>query len=334
MSENHSKLSFAVGIPTHNNEYTIRETLESLISQTRLPDRIIVVDASDDRTPDIVREIDETSDVPIELVSQSKGRGVGGARQEFYDRLEEDILGCLDTQKRVDEDWVERRLDFHASNPEYAVLSGAGVDDELDRPASGAKDPYFLRQSNCSIRKSALDTVDGWDPWMGRGEDWDLRIRLWTAGSQAYVKSSLGCEFIESDSPTAVVTKIFARPSSVDFLRKYGRWYLQFHPIHVLGDLSSLVSLVALFVAPLMAFIWPIGALATLAVPLLGSVTYLYVKTFRGRRGLTDLRPIHLVVMARFFVLGITALRQLVTSSDTAWNYGGFDSAGPPNTKG
>jgi hypothetical protein len=319
--------SIAVGIPTMNNAETIRETLESLVEQTRPPDRIIVVDASTDETPDIVRSVAAQTDVAFTLRRQSgDGRGVGGARQEMYAELTEDVLACLDTQKRVDSDWVETRLRFHQEHPEYGILSGVRTEgDPIDRPANGVKDPYYLRQSNCSIRRDALESVNGWDPWMARGEDWDLRIRLWRAGVESWVKSDLGCEFIEMDEPMDAITKVFGRPSSVDFLRKYGLWYAKFHPIQVLGDVASLGSLLLLVAVPLLAVSVSPVALGLLAVPVLGSVAYLYVKTFRNRRRLRDVEPIHLFVLLRFFVLGITAAQQLLAGRDCEWNYGGFD---------
>lgn len=322
-----AELTFAVGIPTYNNEATIRETLESLINQTRKPDRIIIVDASTDRTPDIVEDVAAETDVPIDYIRQSdRGRGVGAARQDIYEHLKEDVLGCLDTQKRVNDDWVEQRVRFHGKNPEYDILCGAMASDDVDRPVTDVKDSFFLRQSNCSIRRAALKRVGGWDPSMARGEDWDLRIRLWRSGSRSFVKGSLSCEFIEKDTAKTTLTKIFERPSSVNYFRKYGTWYVKFHPIHVLGDIASTVSLLALILAATLLFVWVPGALAVLTIPAIGAPTYLYLKSFRERGSLSDLRLIHLVVMMRFFILGISALREIVYRRSEEWNYSGFTS--------
>lgn len=160
---------------------------------------------------------------------------------------------------------------------------------------------------------------------MARGEDWDLRIRLWRAGVQSWVNSELGYEFIEFDEPTNVITKILDRPSSVDYLRKYDSWYARFHPVHVLGDVASLVSFLVLVVAPILAVVGPFAALGLLIGPVLDAVTYLYVKTFRGRRRLRDFEFIDLFVFPRLSVLGITAAQQLLDGGDYDWNYGGFD---------
>ena len=325
MTQDTSDLSLAVGIPTANNESTIRETLESLVDQTVQPDRIIVVDASTDETPDIVRAVNEETIVPIELHKQSsRGRGVGGARQDIYELLEEDVLACLDTQKRVGSQWIAKRLKFHRECPEYDILSGTQSD--VNRPAEGVKDTDFLRQSNCSIRKSALDRVNGWDPWMARGEDWDIRIRLWTSGAQSYIKGDLSCEFIERDDPKSTFRKILNRPSSVEFLRKYGIWYIRLHPIHPLGDIISLCSLVVIPFSLLLGAVWSPLALLLLLGPFLGSLAYLYMKatTFGSPRSLTDLRPFHAIIAVRFFILGYTMARQIIKYSDHDWNYSGF----------
>lgn len=325
-------LSIAVGIPTANSEDTIRETLESLIDQTVSPDRIIVVDASTDSTPDIIQEVDSETPIPIECHEQSnEGRGVGDARKDIYSLLEEDILACLDTQKRVGSEWIEKRLNFHCENPEYDILSGISSDDNIDRPANGPKDTNFLRQSNCSIRKSALDRVDGWDQWMRRGEDWDLLIRLWTSGAQSYIRSDLACEFIEEDDTVTAFTKILGRPSSINYLRKYGRWYISFHPLHVGGDIASAVSLGLLPISILFGVFWSPVAFALLLVPVFCAGFYTYQKVFCGDTDLTDIRPQHSVLFIRFFLLGYTAIKTLIISRDHNWNMTGFN---PENSTG
>lgn len=319
-----SKYTVAVGIPTYNNAETIRKTLESLLSQTRKPNRIIVVDASNDRTPDIVRNVSESSEIQIEYHRQSdRGRGVGAARQDIYELLEEDVLACLDTHQVVDENWLEKRMKFHRNHPEYDALSSTHSND-VERPIENVKDPNFLVQSNCSILKSALDRVDGWDPWMSRGEDWDLKIRLWTSGGETYVKSGLESKSLTKDDAEEAFGKILERPSSIDFIRKYGLWYISFHPIHLLGELASVFSIIAFAAALILAVIWSSLAIGLLSIPLIGSLTYLYMKSFRGQSTLSNLQMNHVIIALRFFILGYTMLRKLLTAQDREWNSSGF----------
>ncbi|GGN23748.1 hypothetical protein GCM10009021_26690 [Halarchaeum nitratireducens] len=293
-----------------------------LVNQTRPPDRILIVDASSDETPRIIREFAEGTTVSIDCYEQSsRGRGVGAARQDIYERFTGDLLACLDTNRHVADNWIERQVAFHRANPEYDVLSATYLsswDQQVDSPKSG----FFFQQANCSIKREALDRVEGWDPWLPRGEDWDMQIRLWLSGAKAYAKSSLhGDEIAETEEST--LNKALGRPSSVAFLRKYGWWYARFHPEHPTGDAASVFSVLALLATPLLLLSVPVlGVLSLLTVVAL-TVVFIYMKAIRYRSTF-ELRARDFRLAPRFFVLGYTALREF-RSGDFSWNYGGMN---------
>lgn len=313
----------SVGIPTMNNKKTIRETLESLLQQTRPPDRIIVVDASDDRTPNIIREIADESDIPIDYYRQSeKGRGVGRARQDIYKNFEEDILACLDTDHRVGREWIAKRVEFHEKNPEYGVLSGTdipGMDEEVMSP----KSPHYFRQANCSLTASTLEAVNGWDPWMPRGEDWDMHIRLWRADIQSYVRGDLSTEKLGQQGWRSIFRKNLRRPSAIQFFRKYGIWYFKFHPLHPLGEVASLASAIGLFLGISLAILGSPLTLLLLVVPIFGSGGFLYFRLLRNRNGFY-LNKDDAVWILTFLTLWVSAFRELHYGKNHRWNYGGI----------
>lgn len=324
--------SVTVGIPTRNNENTIERTLQLLADQTRLPDRVLIVDASTDETPSIVREFARETSMSVDCYEQSsRGRGVGAARQDIYERFDGGLLVCLDTNRYVESDWIERQVAFHEANPDYDVLSAtywSSWDQEVDSPKKG----FFFQQANCSIKRDALDRVEGWDPWLPRGEDWDMQIRLWLSGAKAYAKSGLhGHEIAETEEST--FSKALGRPSSVAFLRKYGWWYARFHPEHPAGDAASVFSIFALLAMPLLLIVEPVlGYLSFLSVVMLTGV-FIYMKAIRYRSTF-EIRVSDFRLAPRFFVLGYTALREFRTG-DFPWNYGGVDGGdehdGHPN---
>ena len=89
-----------------NEQATIRAFVESLLSQTTLPDEVIIVDgASTDGTLEILRQFAAAG--KIRLISQpcniAQGRnlGIGQARHEF--------IAVTDAGCRVEPDWIERR---------------------------------------------------------------------------------------------------------------------------------------------------------------------------------------------------------------------------------
>jgi glycosyltransferase involved in cell wall biosynthesis len=72
-----SGLRFSVGIPTRNQAGYIRQTLDSLLAQTRLPDEIVVSDhQSTDETPDILAEYATQHPDLIRVVQPPPGCGI------------------------------------------------------------------------------------------------------------------------------------------------------------------------------------------------------------------------------------------------------------------
>lgn len=317
------ELSVTVGIPTYDNADTIETTLRQLVEGTRPPDRIIVVDASTDATPEIVERVAAETDVRIDCYRQSdRGRGVGAARQDIYKRFDGDLLACLDTEFTVDDDWLEQHVEFHRDHPEYDVLSAAD-NRGVDGPITDPKVSHFFQQKNCSLKREILERVGGWDPWFPRGEDWDMQIRLYRAGAKAYAKSSLEATPMHDGSPFVAFQKTRGRPSSVAFLRKYGLWYARYHPEHVLGDVASVGATgLLLFVLPLVVALPPVGLLALLfaVAPV---VPYLYLKYIRHRDD--GFRREDVILAARFYLLGWTAVRELLRERDHDWNMGGVE---------
>lgn len=90
-----SKPTFSVIIPLYNKECEIEGTIRSVLSQTRLPDEIIVVDdGSTDRSAGIVQRIDSPL---IRLVAQpnagecaARNRAIAEARGEYLALIDAD----------------------------------------------------------------------------------------------------------------------------------------------------------------------------------------------------------------------------------------------------
>lgn len=324
-------LHISVGIPTMNNEESIERMLRQLDEQTRPPDRVIVVDASTDATPEIVADVGDDVAFDVDLYEQSdRGRGVGAARADIYDRFEGDVLACLDTEHAVDADWLAIHEEFHRSHPAYGVLSNSGRPG-FDGPVDDPLQSHFFGQSNCSLKREALDATGGWDPWMQRGEDWDLRIRLWTAGVKSWAKHGIAAtpfgRDLASNTTTWFRKKVYHDPSSVTFLRKYGLWYLRFYPLHVAADLLSLVAVVSLAIAPLGLLISPVSLVFLLGLPLASAAAFTYYKGPRKRSALLPRRS-ELSSLPVFFALGLSVLRNLRrVGGDETWNYQGFDKS-------
>lgn len=314
-----------LGIPTMNNQRTIWETLSEFADQTRPPDRVHVVDGSSDWTPDIIELFRETVHPPFDLVleRQSNSTGVGAARARIYEEFEGDILACFDTNAVPDKQWLEKHLQTHEDHPTVDIVCGI-YDERQSEVVESPHDRAFLIQKNCTIKREALDAVNGWDQNFTRGEDWDLAIRLWRNGATAYVREDLERHPIGGEGVGSRLRTRLARPSSVRFLRKYGLWYAKFHPAHVLGDIGSVVSLaVGLVSLPLLAVVG-VSALFLLLIPILGMLGYIAAQAHARTSG-----GLSLQFAARsapeFFLLGYTAVRELRSGPRGGWNYGALN---------
>lgn len=222
----------------------ISETIRAIRMQTRTPDYIYICDDSDDATPEIVRDELKKSNIPFEIFEQERYDGHGGARQELYEHVQKvnpDILCLLDADNTVGEDWLENLLDFWDEHSEYDVLTGPNCSEDVHREVLSPHDPLYYRHANIALNMDFLNKLDGWDPDFGRGEDWDLGLRMYRADAKVFTSSQWCSRYLNSE-PSGIDRKRVARnPTSVPFLSKYGLWYAMFHPSQLVKDIGSIL---------------------------------------------------------------------------------------------
>jgi GT2 family glycosyltransferase len=106
--------SLAVAVTCFNHERFIESTLDSVLTQSRRPDEIVVVDdASSDRSPEIIAAVAARSPIPIRLERRQTNSGgparptnqaVGATRSDLVALLEGDdvcVPGRLEAQSRA-----------------------------------------------------------------------------------------------------------------------------------------------------------------------------------------------------------------------------------------
>lgn len=232
-------MNITLGLCTRDNEDTIEETLTSILKQKRLPDEIIICDKSRDKTLKIIESL-LFGVLPLKIINQ-KGDGVGDAYQQIYLNLcNTDVFVTLQTNLRVEEDWLKKIEMGFEDNPWADIISSS--------PKA-----YFTGR-NMAIRIETLRRVDGWDNRFLRGEDWDIHIRLKRIGAKSVYVNGINHRWIKKDD-TDTIWKSLRKPTSITFLAKYGLWYLKFRPIHVLGDLSSLFLIGCFVTLPIFTYI-------------------------------------------------------------------------------
>lgn len=180
----------SVVIPVYNGEKTIRETIESVLSQTFTDFELLIInDGSTDQTVEI---IDSFADPRIQIFSY-KNAGLAASRNRGIDRATTDYIAFID----ADDLWTPEKLydQFQAlqDHPEAAVAyswtdfiddSGQVIYPGGYPTVNGDAYAHLLlvcvleNGSNPLIKKQALQEIGGFDESLAAAEDWDLYIRL------------------------------------------------------------------------------------------------------------------------------------------------------------
>src|SRR5271156_4765549 len=177
-------LKYVLITPARNEEAFIEGTIRSVIAQSILPAKwIIVSDGSTDRTDDIVKQYAIQHDW-IELVRMPEHRdrqfaAKANCFKAGYDRLkslEFDLIGNLDADITFEPDYYAFLLGKFAENPKLGVTGTPFVED-TDQPgkhtyAHGAANLEHVSGACQIFRRECFEAVGGYVPIKGGAIDW------------------------------------------------------------------------------------------------------------------------------------------------------------------
>jgi glycosyltransferase involved in cell wall biosynthesis len=171
--------------PARNEADFIQKTLDSVVAQTRLPERwVIVDDASTDATPQIVRSYAERYSW-IELLQRPPrtDRNFAGKAHAFNAGLSRmadvafDVIGNLDADISFEPDYMEFLLGKFAENPKLGVAGTPMIEAGFDT----LRDSFYNENDvygACQLfRRACFEEVGGYTPVKGGGIDW-IAVRM------------------------------------------------------------------------------------------------------------------------------------------------------------
>lgn len=188
----------SVVIPLYNKSNSIKNTLESVLSQSFQEFEIIVVDdGSTDGSADVVREIEDDR---IKLIRKENG-GVCSARNKGIQEAKYDYIALLDADDGWDKDYLAEQVRLIHEFPEAAMwginfaelFNGKLIRDlptGLPKGFRGIVEGYFDKtlqngrvsdlfcSSSVVIRKSAFETAGMFDERIKYAEDNDMWFRI------------------------------------------------------------------------------------------------------------------------------------------------------------
>jgi glycosyltransferase involved in cell wall biosynthesis len=182
--------SVAVVIPHFCNGTLLDEAVASVLSQTRLPNEVVVVDDSSPRDNEGLERLP----AGVDLIRLDLNQGPGAARQVGVDSTRSKWVAFLD----ADDVWMptklERQLEELGAHPEWCAnhcalttvrADGSRVS-HLNKPFELDLATQLRRNqalpSSLMVERKVLLSLGGWCQSRTIGEDWDLGIRLVEAG--------------------------------------------------------------------------------------------------------------------------------------------------------
>lgn len=190
-----AQLRVSVVIAAYNSTWCVERALTSVMTQTRLPDEVLVCDdGSTDGTPDLV----EDRYGPPVAVLRLPHRNASASRGEGLGRATGDWLAMMDADDVWFPEKLERQLDFITRHPEIRLVTSDGIlesaegvireswfSDYFDpvRDIVGDLAPLviercFLLLSSTMVERSVYREAGGMDPEFAHSYDYDLWVRV------------------------------------------------------------------------------------------------------------------------------------------------------------
>ena len=179
-----------VVIPVYNRAQAVRRAIASVLAQTFQDFEIVVVD--DGSTDDSVRSVESIDDPRIRIIRHEGNRGGSAARNTGITAAVAPYVAFLDS----DDEWLptklQRQIDLFERSPQDVALIYCGVEriygdgtvkewvPRLDRQLAKSllRDNTIGETSIGVVRRSALDSVGGFDTSLPSCQDADLWLRL------------------------------------------------------------------------------------------------------------------------------------------------------------
>jgi biofilm PGA synthesis N-glycosyltransferase PgaC len=173
------ELTYVLITPARNEEEFVEQTIQSVVAQTVLPRKwVIVSDGSTDRTDDIVKKyMTEHSWIELVRMPERRERNFAAKVQCFNAGVERvrgenfDIIGNLDADITFGSDHFEYLLSKFAANSQLGVAGTPFVED------NSAYDYRFTTVEHVSgacqlFRRECFEHIGGYVEVKGGGIDW------------------------------------------------------------------------------------------------------------------------------------------------------------------
>ena len=204
----------SIYVPVYNGQNTIESCINSILSQTVKPNKILVVnDNSTDQTAEILKKYSDK----IEIINNKKNLGVSYIRNLATNYLKSKFIASIDADVELTNSWLEKLID--KANKENATLIGGKMYEKfLKNPYNlwrsirlkqnwGEKDihnPKFIFGCNNLLNTENLDNLDMYrndhEYYKTNGEDIEFSKKILNQNMNLYYCSSAICYHLQDDN--------------------------------------------------------------------------------------------------------------------------------------
>lgn len=182
-----------------NERLNLKEFIDSLFDQTRVPDEIIIVDGgSTDGTIGIINDYIKNKK-PLRLIIK-EGANISQGRNIAIKNAKYDIIVSTDAGCKLDSNWFKNIIRPFKESKDIDVVSGWYEPDARSRLEYCIADLYFPKLNiitrntdsflpssrSVAFKKSCWEKVGGYPEWLYTAEDTLFDLNLKKAGSKFY----------------------------------------------------------------------------------------------------------------------------------------------------
>lgn len=262
-------MEISVIVITRDAEAYIKELMDSLLAQVKMPCEIIVVDAeSKDRTQETVKNYAKNYDF-IKLYIKSGTRSMG--RNFGATVTKGNIVAFIDADCVADSLWL-KELELAVRQGADAVAGktiklGVGKFANLPRISIYHKGVDITYPAcNLAYKKDVFDKVNGFDPWFKEAEELDLTYRVVDKGGKFVYNENAVVHHRTRETITGFVKQ--------SFWYGFGRKELTLKH----GSLWSKYNLIEMLKIERQSSIWKLIRLA------IGALGYIFCKLGTGKK--------------------------------------------------
>ena len=180
MDQGCAHLPYVLITPARNEEAFIEKTIESVIHQTVLPVKwVIVDDGSTDKTPEIVRRyLAQYSWIEMVQMPQRRDRSFAAKVHSFnagYERvkgLQYDVVGNLDADISFDKDFLAFLVERFAEDPALGVAGTIFKEEGYSSETDSFEGQKHVSGQCQLFRKRCFEEIGGYIPHRAGGIDW------------------------------------------------------------------------------------------------------------------------------------------------------------------